>query len=220
MTEFKTINQPQYGGGMQPPQQTQQPQEPAYPQQAPAQPQGQYVPQAPPVQTYGQQYQPGQQGQQQQQQGPPPPQQTQQNQRQYYRGRGQQQSQPRQIIRKPTQSGQPLVGLNYVCYRGYLAEPQYGSTQAGRPYIRFNILIPTPVIENGQPALDANGNQLTREQVWRCEAWLQVAEELSQVQEGTPIFVEGNNHKYSFKSQQTGQNVWVQDLKVTRWQYL
>ena len=110
--------------------------------------------------------------------------------------------------------------MNQVIYRGYFANPTFSIASNGSARISFRMIVPVPVVKNGQIMTDANGVVVTRDSVWRCQAWGDTATALQNVPEGTPIEVVGNNHRFSFTSNKTGERVWMYEVRVFAWKYL
>jgi hypothetical protein len=69
--------------------------------------------------------------------------------------------------------------------------------------------------ENGQPKLGPNGQVEVRDFRYMCQAWGQVAQQLSQLPEGTAIKIYGTLNRWN-ASRDTNNPNWITDIKVNR----
>lgn len=198
---------PQQNGGQYPPQHSQQGGG-QYPQQGG----GQYPQQS--------NYQPntGQQGGYQNT-GGQQAQYSQQNNQGNYQNGGGQQKQP--VQKRATQSGQPVQGSNLVILEGYMNGMNFKQLASGTSRLGFKMVIEVPVFQGGQQQFNQQtGQPLTRDVSYLCQAWGSVADQLSQWPEGTAVKVTGSLNRWSMLDQNTGQQVWYTDVKVSRFDIL
>lgn len=198
------------------------PQAPPAPAPAPQQqpPNGYGVPAQPPQGQYPNGYgqpqgqpagyqQPPQGGYQQPPQGGP----------QGYQQPPQQQPQQPQIPKLPTQSGQPVKGMNLSVIEGYINSPKATDMGNGNMRLGFFMVWEMQVWENGQPKRDAYGNIEIRNVRYLCQAWGDLARTLASLPEGTPIKLFGMLNRWN-AARQNEQPNWITDIKATKYEPL
>lgn len=172
-------------------------QQPQQPQGGPFPPQAQVA--APQQQTYQAPQQAPQQPQQQQQQ---------------FGNRGQ----SRPVHKLQTRSGQPVQATNLVILEGYYNNPKLSTVNSGAQRLGFDLVLEVPLFEQGpgrQPRIDPNtGQQAVRNVRFRCQAWGNMAVQISQFPEGTPIKVTGSLNRWSVNN--GGRFTWYTDVKVSQ----
>jgi hypothetical protein len=203
--------QAQYNPAQQPPQaQWQPPQQAAPPQPAATQ----WQPPAPGGQPPSQQTAPTQWGpppqQGQPQWGPPAQQQAPAPQRPA--------PQQSQIVKLAPTKGQ-MQRTNLSMIEGWINGRKATTLNDGSIRLGFFIVWEELVYEGGQQKFNAQGYPEVRDRKYLCQAWGQIATNLSQLPEGTAIKIYGTLNRWNASRDQNNPN-WITDIKVNRYDLL
>ena len=114
--------------------------------------------------------------------------------------------QPKTFQELPTQEGALVEGLNKVQLRGVFAYPNLTYTSTGIPRLTAMVYVPFTNRDGERKRLG-----------YPIQAWGELAESLSGLDEGAPILLNGSINVFSWRDTNTGQKRSKTDVKVAEY---
>jgi hypothetical protein len=108
---------------------------------------------------------------------------------------------------------------NLSMIEGWINGRKATTLNDGSIRLGFFIVWEELVYEGGQQKFNAQGYPEVRDRKYLCQAWGQIAANLSQLADGTAIKIYGTLNRWNASRDQNNPN-WITDIKVNRYDLL